>query len=185
MKKTITLAAMAALLSFTSCGNKTKGQSDATDSVKTVSDTTVAATGKTPEQTLEKIYAIVVDDYNAEPLDADISNLEKFVTPEYRKLQKECEETAALLEDIGPIDWDVWTNAQDYQDLQFIGTRKVKDDKEGVVMAVTLKNCGEKNDVYVKMTVHDGKWLISDFLYEWEGQLLSTADNMRKWLAKH
>ena len=182
MKKTIMLAAMAALLSFASCGNTTKGQPTATDSTKTVSDSTETATVETPEQFLKRIYAIVVDDYSAETLHPDISNLDKYVTPEYRKLRKECEEKAAELDETWPVDWDVWTNAQDQQDLQFVGVRKVKDDSDGIVMAVTLKNCGEKSDVYLKMTEHNGKWLVSDFLYNWEGQLISTAVNMYEWL---
>lgn len=157
MKKTIMLVAVAALLSFTSCGNKTNGQSTAADSTEN-------SAKETPEQVLEKIYALVVADYSAETLHPDLSNLDKYVTPEYRRLRKKCEEKAAELDETWPVDWDVWTNAQDQQDLQFVGVRKVKDDSDGVVMAVTVKNCGEKSDVYLKMTERDGKWLVSDFL---------------------
>lgn len=167
--------ALAALLSFASCGNKTKNNSTATSGTEVTDE-------ETPEQVLEKVYTLVIDDYNTESLHPDISNLEEFVTKEYKDLQKKSDEKSAKLGTAGPVDWNVWINTQDYQGLKLLGIRKMKDCDGGVIMMVTTENCGSENDVYVKMTRDKGQWLISDFLYNWKDSLCSTADNMKEWL---
>lgn len=175
MNKTIPVAVIAALLSLTSCGNKQKSQN-------AVSANAEAATLNAPEQVLEHIYALVVDSYSDEAQQADASSLEEYVTPEYRDLQEKAGNKAAERGEAGPVDWDVWTNAQDCQGLKLLGIRKVKDENDGVVMMVTLENCGNENNVYVKMTERGKRWLISDFLYEWSDSLCSTTASMEKWL---
>ena len=172
MKKLVLFSSIMALLLLASCGNKSK-------STTTNADESIT---ETPEHALEKIYSIVISDYNTDGQNPDISNLDEFVTPEYRKLQDASDKKAEEKSEAGPVDWDVWTNAQDYQELKLLGIRKVKDETDGVVMMATIENCGAENDVYVKMTQQGDQWFISDFLYNFEDSLYSTAHNMEQYL---
>lgn len=162
MRKSFFILTIASLLTLSSCGNKKAEQ--------------------TPQQALENIYSKVVEDYSDENMGKDISNLDEFVSDDYKALQKQTADKADKEGEMGPIDWDVWINAQDCQGLKLLGTHKVKDADGGVIMMVTLENCGQENNVYVKMSKEEGEWLISDFLYNWEDSLYSTASNMKQWL---
>ncbi len=177
MKTSIIILSFAAMLTFTACGNKKTNSSASHTTETTMAD-------NTPEQALENIYAKVVEDYNDENKGRDISNLDEYLSDEYKALQKQTDDKAEKKGEMGPIDWDVWINAQDCQGLKLLGMRKVKDEADGVIMMVTLENCGEENDVYVKMSKKKGEWLISDFLYNWEDSLQSTASNMKEWLSE-
>ena len=172
MRKIFFIAAIATAALFASCGNKSKN----------TATTTNKAITETPEHALEKIYSVVINDYNTEDQDPDISNLNEFVTPEYQKLQDASDKKAEEKGEAGPVDWCIWIGAQDYQGLKLLGVRKVKDENDGVVMMATMENCGAENDVYVKMKQQGDKWLISDFLYNFEGSLYSTAHNMEQYL---
>ncbi len=176
MRTSLLILTIASLLTLSSCGNKKANKSSSND--------TETLAEQTPEQALENIYSKVVEDYSDENKGTDISNLDEFVTDDYKALQKQTNEKADKQGEMGPIDWDVWINAQDCQGLKLLGMRKVKDADGGVIMMVTLQNCGEENDVYVKMTKHNGNWLIDDFLYNWEDSLYSTASNMKQWLGE-
>ena len=174
MKTSIIIFSAAALLTLSACGNKKANTA--------ASNNTEASSEQTPEQALECIYAKVLEDYSDENKGKDISDLDKYVSDDYKALQKQTSDKADKRGEIGPIDWDVWINAQDCQGLKLLGTSKVKDADGGVIMMVTLENCGEESDVYVKMSKEKGEWIISDFLYNWEDSLYSTASNMKQWL---
>ena len=64
-------------------------------------------------------------------------------------------------DDVGPIDFDVFTNAQDYQ-LTELAIGAPTPDAPGVKIAVTFQNFGEPQSLLFHLVKEDEGWKIND-----------------------
>jgi hypothetical protein len=70
-------------------------------------------------------------------------------------------EAATPEDEVGPVDFDVFVNGQDYQ-LTDLAIGESSPEGDGVTIPVSLKNFGEPQSLVFHFVKEDGGWKISD-----------------------
>ena len=88
--------------------------------------------------------------------------------------------------EIGLIDHDLWLGAQDWDDdLAVLSTSAYRVvSLDTLWVKVSLRNCGQNNDVMLVMTNENDEWEVDDFPQYWDGEWHSLKATMQKYLKK-
>ena len=178
MKKNNILILIAiAALSFTSCGNKTKGSNEGTDSL--AADTTVTAAPvadiHTEEAIREQVTAYYNELNNVNDGVLDMTALDSIAcTKSLLALMEQTEEKSMKAIAQGS---DEYFEDEGYRWYQGLGTPikvqfdDITDPEQNRVEAfLTLSWNGQKGQVRLRLTVEDGQWKIDDFAdYDLDG----------------
>ncbi|MBO7569062.1 MAG: hypothetical protein J6T11_01735 [Bacteroidaceae bacterium] len=178
MKKNNILILIAiAALSFTSCGNKTNGSNEGTDSL--AADTTVTAAPvadiHTEEAIREQVTAYYNELNNVNDGVLDMTALDSIAcTKSLLALMEQTEEKSMKAIAQGS---DEYFEDEGYRWYQGLGTPikvqfdDITDPEQNRVEAfLTLSWNGQKGQVRLRLTVEDGQWKIDDFAdYDLDG----------------
>jgi len=149
------------------CGNQTQnGNSSSKGSITETSNQNETKIDPTPniENAVKNLYDDVSkvnsDGFNTYN-DFDIIKMHgssdlKGVLEAYNKTQVDGE--------IGAIDWDIFTQAQDFDKFSFeVQSVSLKDNNTAEAQ-VAMTNCGEKYNVTILMVNENGIWLVDDVI---------------------
>lgn len=171
------------LFCFTSCNRqKAVVKNDVHQSATRSSDVD-ASNNKSAEATVSDFYDVVVNRYMSgkEVTDYDFMD---FYSSSFKSLLEKVYRRDSISGDIGSMDFGLWIDAQDYENLSVESVKRLAEEDKATVVEVTLRNCGKESKVYLEMINEKGRWKVDDFRYHLKDGILKVRPAIERYLAK-
>ena len=171
------------VLCLVACGHKT-AETKAADS-QADSDSVYAENVEmeeiSPEATVDYYYSVVVRRY-MEDHDTSQMNFTDFYSAELKDLLTKAAKKERIYHEVGPVDWDIWINAQDFDNLSVKNVDRYQTDDGSVVVEVTLRNTGTENKLYLTLVNENGLWMVDNFEYPGDNKNISLKPLLEKYV---
>lgn len=160
------------MFSCVNCNNKAKGEECP---VEEDSLEIQALEDSTPEAVAEKIVEI----YSFWG-DEEVDITERYTTKDLRELIKKAEDATPEGE-LGPIDYDFWIDAQDYDNPQVEVVSVDMKSEEEAWAVVKIKDMGNEETQTIVMKLDEGEWKADDFITTDDGVTNSLKKNLEEF----